>query len=516
MESKELDVKRYLRLVYNMRHRFIVTALVIVTVAVVASYTLPKKYEARSTVFIESNVINNLIKDIAVTPSMEERLRVLSYAMSSRNILLKVINDLGVDIDKNDGKALERYVNELQKNTVIRMKDMDLFIVSYKDKDPKFASDYVNTLVRIYIEESLSSKREEAYGANRFLSEQIAFFKDKLDAAEKQVIDFRKDKGIFVSVNEGKIVEEIKTAQDVLEELKIARRELEARKNAINKQLAVEKPYTVAVYGRNSVNERLVSLKKRLNELLIQYTADYPEVVRVQSEIDSLSQTLKNRDHAAVAGSNDGASDAGMAESDVATINPIYQQLKEEASKTEIMLATVAVKEEQYRKQFESKKGYLRSIPEEKTKLADVEMERNTSRAIYEELVAKLGQSEVSKQMEVQDKTATFRIVDPAIVSAEPVSPNRIAIILFGLAGSVAGAFAVVVASDKIDSSVKDIDSLKDFGFSVLAIVPLIERPEELAKTRKKDIIMYAVSGVYLLFVVGLLARELVLRLWWL
>lgn len=511
MESSELDVKRYLRLVYNMRHRFIATALVIITVAVVASYALPKKYEARSTVFIESNVINNLIKDIAITPSIEERLRVLSYAMSSRNILLKVINDMGVDIDTNDSRALERYITDLQKKTVIRMKDMDLFIVSYRDTDPKFASDYVNTLVRIYIEESLSSKREEAYGANRFLSEQIDFFKGKLDAAEKQVIDFRKDKGIFVSVNEGKIVEEIKTAQDELEGLKIARRELEARKNAINKQLAVEKPYTVAVYGRNSVNERLVSLKKRLNELLIQYTADYPEVVRVQSEIDALGQTLKARDKAAATD----ASDAGMTESDVATINPIYQQLKEEASKTDIMLATVTVKEEHYRRQFESKKGYLRSIPEEKTKLADVEMERNTSRAIYEELVAKLGQSEVSKQMEVQDKSATFRIVDPAIVSAEPVSPNRIAIILFGLAGSIGGAFAMVVASDKIDSSVKDVDSLKTFGFSVLAIVPLIERPEETARIRKKDIIMYAISGVYVLFVVGLLARELLMRLWW-
>lgn len=512
MESSELDVKRYLRLVYKMRYRFIVTALVIITAAVVASYVLPKKYEAKSTVFIESNVINSLIKDIAVTPSMEERLRVLSYAMSSRNILLKVIDDMGVNIDRNDGKALERYINDLQRNTVIKMKDMDLFIVSYKDKDPKFASEYVNTLVRIYIEESLSSKREEAYGANRFLSEQIAFFKDKLDAAERQVIDFRKDKGIFVSVNEGKIVEEIKTAQDELDGLRIARRELEAKKTAINKQLTVEKPYTVAVYGKNSVNERLISLKKKLNELLIQYTADYPEVVRVQSEIDSLSQTLRARDQSGAAD----AADAGGSESDVATINPIYQQLKEEASKTDIMLASVSVKEEHLRRQFESKKGYLRNIPEEKTKLADVEMERNTNRQIYEELVAKLGQSEVSKQMEVQDKTATFRIVDPAIVSAEAVSPNRIAIILFGLAGSIAGAFGMVLVSDKIDSSVKDIDTLKALGFSVLAIVPLIERPEELAKTRKKDMIMYAISGVYVLFIVGLLARELIMRLLWL
>ena len=87
----------------------------------------------------------------------------------------------------------------------------------------------------------------------------------------------------------------------------------------------------------------------------------------MQSEIDALSQTLKARDQAASAGASAGASDAGITESDVATINPIYQQLKEEASKTDIMLATVTVKEEHYRRQFESKKGYLRSIPEEKT-----------------------------------------------------------------------------------------------------------------------------------------------------
>lgn len=505
MEAAEMDIKRYLNLVYKKRRKFMAAVILIVTAAVMLSYALPKKYEAKCTVFIERNVINNLIKDIAVTPSMEERLRVLSYTMSSRSLLLKVIDDLGVSIDKDNTKELERFINELQRNTDIRMKDMDLFIVSYKNEDPKFASDYINTLVRLYIEENISAKREEAYGANRFLSEQIAFFKQKLDEAEEDVLKIRKDKGIFVAVSEAKVVDEIKEVQDGLDGLKLSRRELEAKNASIKKQLSQEKPYTVAVYGRDSINERMVMLKKRLNELLVHYTDDFPEVVRVQAELDTLKQMLKNR--TASEGTTDSSSD-----SEISTLNPIHQQLKEEASKIELALAAVRAKEEHMNRLLESKKSYLRTIPGEKTHLAEVEMNRNTYRTLYEELVARLGQSEVSKQMEVQDKAATFRIVDPAIISFEPVSPNRILILFIGLVAGLAGGFAFVVVLDRLDSSVKDLDHAKTFGYPLMAVVPLIQKNEELVRIKKKDIISYVFAGAYMLVIIGVLLREIIKR----
>lgn len=500
-ESSEVDYKRYIQTVYKKRYIFIITAVAIMTFSVAVSYLLPKVYEAKSTVFIERNVINSLVKDIAITPSMDERLKVLSYAMKSRNILTKVVDTLGVDKKRLDKDGLEKFIAGLQDNTDIKMKDMDLFVVSYKDEDPKFASEYVNTLVRLYVEENLSSKREEAYGANSFLSEQIKFFKEKLDAVEADVIEFRKEKGIFVAVNESNVVSDIKGAQDNIEAIKISKRELEARKKTITKQLSEEKPYTVAIYGKDSLKDKLALLQKKLNELLVQYTNDYPDVIKVQSEIESVKAMMKNRD---------GTKEEDQSDTEVSTLNPLYQQLKEESTRIERELAALAAKGEQLVNFVESKKEYLRNIPAEKTKLAEIEMERNTYRNIYEELVAKLGQSEVSKQMEIQDKSSTFRIVDPAMVSSEPVSPNRLRIMLMGIIAGLAGGIGIVIGLDTLDTSAKTVSALRDLGYPVLAVIERIKDPEEQRKARKRDVLAYSLTGVYVLFLMAILMMEAV------
>jgi len=488
-ENQEMDPKKYLSLVYRMRHLFIAVVLAVMTGAVVYGYWLPKVYQADTTVFIERNVINELIKDIAVTPSMQDRLKVLSYAMSSRNILTKVVNTMGMDL-KNDA-GLERIIGELQANTKISMKDMDLFVVSFKHKDPRFASEYVNTLVRLYVEENMSAKREEAYGANRFLSEQIKFFKEKLDAIEQQVIQFRKEKGVFVSVSEFALVEDIKKAQDELEAIKIARRETEARGAILKKQLSQEKPYTVAVYSRNSLSDRKAILKKRLHELQLTYTKDYPEVIKVQTELESVSQLLKNQG----ASSADGPEDA---DTEMSSINPLHQQLKEESTKSERELAALSAKEEHLRRLVASKQSYLRNIPEEKTKLSELEMERNTYKRIYEELVGKLGQSEVSKQMEVQDKAATFRVVDPAITATKAVSPNRLAIMLGGILAGIATGLVLVIGLDYINHTVKELETVRSLGVAVLAVIPRMQDNEEIRRMKKLDLITYSAAGAYL------------------
>ncbi|HEX8948209.1 MAG TPA: hypothetical protein VF790_04560, partial [Dissulfurispiraceae bacterium] len=227
MEPSGFEVKRYLQLVRKKRFIFIVTALSITTAVIVISYLFPKEYEAKSTVFIERSLINSLIKGITVTPSMDERLRIISYTMSSRGLLLKVLDDLGLNARKSDNAKTEELISDFRNNTDIRMKnENDLFTVSYRNRNPVFARDYVNALVRRYIEENISEKREETYGANRFLAEQIKYFKDRLDKADAEIIKFRKEKGIFVALDDRRVVEDIKSGEESLEEIRVKRREL--------------------------------------------------------------------------------------------------------------------------------------------------------------------------------------------------------------------------------------------------------------------------------------------------
>ena len=84
--SNELDYKKHLNLIKKHKKLFLITALAIMSISVIISYVLPEKYEAKSTVFIEKSLINELVKGLAVTSSMEDKLKGLNYAMGSRPV----------------------------------------------------------------------------------------------------------------------------------------------------------------------------------------------------------------------------------------------------------------------------------------------------------------------------------------------------------------------------------------------------------------------------------------------
>jgi hypothetical protein len=128
---------------------------------------------------------------------------------------------------------------------------------------------------------------------------------------------------------------------------------------------------------------------------------------------------------------------------------------------------------------------------------------------MYEQLMARQGQSEVSKQMAVQDKSTTFRIVDPAVLPIRPIFPNRVMFILMGIAAGIAAGFGLILAMDFFDSSVKSVDTLKSLGINVLAVIPKISDPQATEKERRRDLRLYLASGTYFSMVVFLLALEI-------
>ena len=173
------EIFRYLRALYRYRVLFVTAFLLVMTGIGVYSLALPKVYSADTTVFIERNVIDSLVRGIAISPSIDDRLKVLRYALLSRDLVTKTLEQLNSQIFTKSEAEQQAYISKLIDRTDLRVRGQELFMVSIKDKSPRFARDYVNTLVGKYVEENISAKREETYGANRFLSEQIAVFKAK-------------------------------------------------------------------------------------------------------------------------------------------------------------------------------------------------------------------------------------------------------------------------------------------------------------------------------------------------
>ncbi|WP_224957160.1 XrtA system polysaccharide chain length determinant [Geomonas subterranea] len=461
-QSFETEYKKYLQLLTRNKERFVVWALAIMTAVFLLSFILPRKYEATSTVFIEKNVIGELVKGITVTPSMEQTISVLTYEITSRTLLTKVADSLDMTLGKSQSEN-EVLIRNLQLNTQVKVKDRNLFTISYTDKNPKLARDYVNTLVRTYIEQNTSSKRGESYGATQFLSEQIKAFNEKLQKAEAEVNSYKREKGGVISINEGKLFEEINSAQQKLYDLELKRRQLEGMRQVTRK-------------GSDPLQLKLVALQKRLDELKVQYTDNYPEVLTVKGDIESVKEQLKLRKGG-----------------EVLSLDP------QELARIDAEIGALKVSEEGLKRYIASNRQLLQSIPQAKAGLAKLEVEWENQKKIYDQLFARHGQSEVSKQMEVQDKSTTFRIVDPALLPVKPSSPNRLKLMLLGIVGGLAGSFALLVLADQLDPSVKEVATVRESGLPVLAVIPRVRDPLGEAASRLRSRRIFAASALYFL-----------------
>jgi len=496
MESPRKELGKYLSMITKRRYLFIVVALVIMSIFAWGSFCLPKKYEAKSTIFIEKTVISELVKGIAISPSMEDRIRVLRYALLSRGLILRVMKDMDLDAALKSPKKQEEAIEEFQKRTQLTIKGGDLFIVSLRDEDPRLATNFVNNLVRRYVEENVSAKREESFGATRFLSEQLTLFKDKLNKADDAVIKFRQKQGVAVAMDEESIVREIKGYKSQIDDTRVKRNELAATLRSVRIQMKSIQP-TVAILSTRGGGGNVQALENRIRMLLVSYTENYPEIVKLRAEIEA----IKRQKQAPVSG--------GIASEEMTTVNPVYQQLEQTSLQAEAEIQALDAKQRQLAGLIAERERDLRNIPENQKVLADLEQERMTYKNLYAQLQGRAGQSEVSKQMEVEDKSASFRIVDPAVVPIKPVSPDRVKLILAGIFLGIIGGFGGVLLRETLDSTIKDIHTLKGLGIAVLAVIPKITNAAEELETKKKDRKVFIAAGCYFCVICLLLLHEI-------
>jgi len=463
-----LEFERYVRLLLLRKRLLVLTALAFMSVGVAISYLLPKQYEAKSTVFIEQSVISDLVKGIAITPSMNAKIRVLSLSMLSRETLSTVLRILDKDIKFSSESALEAYMGQLRERISIRLDERrGVFFISFTDPDPRFARDLVNTITQVYIETNTASKRDESLDATRFLAEQIESFKKRIDAVEDEINAYKADHGIELSMDQGMIRLEISDREKRIESLRLRQKELETQLRLIS-----------GGAGGGTLRE----LENQLAVLLNVYTDSHPKVVRLKAQIEAVK-----------------ASPGGGVAQDGSGVSRALIRAEMETNAERI------AKEE---KEIEEKMVLLRKIPLIRTGLNELQRKKDNEGVIYNQLVSRYGQSEVSKQMEMENKSMSFRIVDAAVLLAKPISPKRLLIIFGSLVAGIGASVAAIFLPHLLGGSVKNMSELRTFNLRVLAILPLIPKPEEVRRRRKGDIIFLSVAGLYFSVLVSVCVLE--------
>jgi polysaccharide chain length determinant protein (PEP-CTERM system associated) len=497
-QSSFSEFFQFLSQLYRRRYLFLLVALIVISAAIAVSYSLPKKYQADSTVFVEENMIKNLVKGLAVTTDMSSRIKVIRYTLLSRELIQKALNEIDLDLGIKNERQLQEFITELQKRTDIKIRNGDLFIISIIDKNPRFAQQFINKLVSKYVEENISAKRDETYGANRFIDEQLITFKGKLDQAENAIIEFRNQYGIYSAADETGMLAEIKNYEHAIEEIELTLGTLRARINRLRDQMQSVAP-TISLFSEKQKDNRVAQLQQKIGQLLVTYTTGYPEVLKLQAEIDALK--------------NQGEEQESLSESSMTAVNPLHQELQQKIFDAQAEMSALAARRDKLKEFRAERELGLQSVPETKKRLAVLIQERDSYKNIYDQLLLRLGQSEVSKQMELGDKTTTFRIVDPAVFPKQPASPDMVKMILLSILAGLAAGAGLVYLLESLDGSVRDTREIRELGLELLAVIPRIEDKALQGRQLRRDLLVYALVGIFGCGLLGLFGFEVLKKI---
>lgn len=502
--ARPFDIKYYLSIILRRKYIALSVGLAALSICTWGSFLLPKIYEASSTVFVEKrSMINPLIQGVGISSNMEERLRTIRDSITTRNIIERVIKKLGMDAKAKNSAQYEGLIDDVRKNLDIKVKatntETDLFTISYTGGDPNTVMNLVNTLVSEYLEENLGYRRTDAYGAYEFIQSQLLEYKKKLDESDRAIREFRERNPHMVPQSETTLLGRLEGFETARIEAEIKLKELLMKRNNLQKQLSGEKELTVAFVTREgSPQARLNYLNNQLMLLMTKYTDNYPEVIKVKSELEELKRQLAHAKDSHV--DNVG--------SETSAINPIYQQLKEDFTKTDAEIESLRARSAELSRQQQGAQGILGRMPKEQEEWSKLQRDRNVYQKIYDDLLQKLENARVSKDLELTDKTTTFKVVDPAVFPSYPVKPDRVKMILLGIFFGIASGIGTAIGLEYLDHSFKDEDSIESkLKLPVLITIPRMVTEADELSAKRLDRRVFLASGAYL-FIIGIVLIE--------
>jgi uncharacterized protein involved in exopolysaccharide biosynthesis len=430
------------------------------------------------------------------------------------------------------------------------------FELSYTSPSADLAAKVANELTTLYLNENLNNRTQLARDAATFLESEGDRLNRKIGDLEAQLAQFKEK-------NFRQLPELTQLNMQLLDRTDEEIRTQEARQSSLEQQrvyleaqLAQLKPNS-AVFSETgerilSTADRLKMARSQLASAKARYAPDHPDILRLQREVAGLEQELAaapggpgTAAAAAAAGTvSDLRRDLERAQAELAQArerygpdhpdrirlerevaqlqeqlaaapapatvaaagpkadadNPAYVQIEAQLSATTNDLDAVTAELTKLRAKAREYQSSVSVAPQVEQQYRELTRDYDNTRLKYQEIRSKQSEAKTAQNLEADRKGERFTLIDPPLPPEEPVSPNRLLILVAGLLLSAGLAVGIVWVLETTDSSVRGrLDLLKLTGIPPLALVPHITTDaERLADRRRLRLALgSALAGVF-------------------
>ncbi len=473
---------------------------------------LPNQYESRATLLIEPQTISSkLVEPNLSDTELNSRLHLISMQILSRGRLSRVIDEFDVYPELEDELTREEIIekmrsaisvapvlSDLEARVGIRSADMNIntFQLNYRHRNRDIAAAVTNRLANDFVEEHIKERAEMSGDTSEFIEAELQRLSARIAELEQKISTVK-------SLNIGRLPEDLQSNQSqnerLVQNIRDTQRELAiaASDEAFyRQQVLVGGADFLKWQNEDTPEKRLEQMRLALNEAQARGLTDkHPDVIKYRQEIAQLESNIE--------GSHQDDRPLSIAQEN-ARAEQQRAGLRSNSAKAEL---------ERLQLQQRDLEARLAETPKVAEQLAAYEREYQHLFDSYQQYSTKRLEAGVAADMESRQKGEKFRVLEAAVPTPEPASPNRPVILVIGtVLGLLAGAGLALLA-EITDLSFHDPRSLQSrLGIPVLAAVPpvVLESDRLFSRARRMRQALGAVAVTSVVLVASLAGNWIV------
>jgi len=470
---QELQLHDYLDILRRRRLWIVLTTLGCLVMGTVVAVRLPNLYHSETVIVVDPQQDST---GPTSSSSALERLSMVRQLVLSPTRLEGLIHKLDLFPGAQRKRDTQALVASMQQSISVDVADagnqrLSAFKIGYTSRSPQSAAEIANELASTVVDESLKAREHYLSGTEDFLDSELQDTKRQLEEKEAEVsriktqyiMDLPESKQFHLEALEN-LRSQLRSSQD-----RVSRDQSE--KVYLQSMLASSNP-AIDIDANNGENassgtqSQIEKLEANLVELRTRYGASYPDVRKIQSQIDSLKAKKAQED------ANTPKRDVSSQAVARAAKNPV---ISSQLAKLDQEIAEQGKLQAQLNEQIEFHVSKLEQVPIFESRIAGLMRNYDSLRNHYNSLLDRKISAGMASNLEHRQKTERFQTLDVAKVPDKPVAPNRPLIVLGALCGGLIVGVAVAMVIDMTDTSVRgEREAARILGVPVLAGIPVI------------------------------------------
>jgi len=452
--------KSPLSAVYNLlsairyRYRLILfVALVVLAAGVTYVMSMPDVYQSSTQILVNPQRVSDKYVNSIATMDASERLNTLSQQILSSSRLETIMDELHLFPKLREKVSRDELIARMRKNIGIELKHntvgLSAFTLSYTGDSAQEVATVANRLAASFISWNLKDREQEAKATTTFLANELSTTKSQLDDLEEQLRSYKMK-------HLGELPDQLDANMQTLSRLQV---ELQANTEAQSRLdhealLTSSLPDTTgsqrAPATSSSMRQKLTADKYAaqadLAELHKHYTDSFPDVGRKEAEIRALDAQIASLP----------ADPAPSANADSATgANPRLQLIHRDRSRLQDEQRKIQSSINRYQSRIDS-------APVHEQEISQLLRDYSTARDHYRALLEKTYSAQMAAQLEQEQQSGNFTMLDQARVPEAPIGPKRIPLLLGAFVFAIAAGIGVALLAETLDNTVKSETELRD------------------------------------------------------